>query len=74
MHQKSKKRFFNFEIIAFQLLALNTRFYWGEIHAVGSQFVNKQSQDFIYYSDKIFGADILSEWWKKLEKNTAVQI
>ena len=46
MQQKIQKIFFDFEIIAFELVALNTRFYWERIVSIGCQYVNKQSQDF----------------------------
>ena len=49
MEKKIEKIFFGFEIIAFELVALNTRFYWERILVIGCQYVNKQSQDFIYY-------------------------
>ena len=47
MQKNIRKIFFDSEIIAFELVALNTRFYWETIHFVGWQYVNKQSQDFI---------------------------
>ena len=40
---------FDLEIIAFELVALNTRFYWERILVIGCQFVTKQSQDFKYH-------------------------
>ena len=40
--------FFDFEIIAFELVALDTRFYWERIPLIGCQYVNKQSHDFTY--------------------------
>ena len=46
MQQKIQKIFFDFEINAFELVALNTRFYWERIVSIGCQYVNKQSQDF----------------------------
>ena len=49
MDKKIEKRFFDFEIIAFELVALNTRFYWDRILFTGFQYVNKQFEDFIYY-------------------------
>ena len=48
MQQKAEKKFFDFEIIAFELVALDTRFYWEKILVIGCQYVNKQSQDFTY--------------------------
>ena len=41
--------FFDLEIIVFELVPLNTRFYWERMLLIGCQYVNKQSQDFIYY-------------------------
>ena len=46
MQQKIQKVFFHFEIIAFELVALNTRFYWETIPFIGWQYINKHSQDF----------------------------
>ena len=49
MKQKIEKTFYDLEIIAFEVLALNTRFYWERILVIGCQYVNKQSQDLRYY-------------------------
>ena len=49
MQKKIENVFFDFEIIAFELVALHTRFYWERILAIGCQYVNKQSQDLWYY-------------------------
>ena len=49
MQQKREKIFFDFEKIAFELVALDTRFYWERILVIGFQNVNKKSQDFRYY-------------------------
>ena len=35
MQEKIQKIFFDFEIIAFELVALDTRMYWGRIFAIG---------------------------------------
>ena len=59
MQKKIQKIFFDFEIIAFELVPLDTRFYWERILVIGCQYVNKQSQDFRYYLKRIFGADLL---------------
>ena len=48
INQKIHKLFFDFEIIAFELVALKTRFYLERILFIGCQYVNKQSQDFRY--------------------------
>ena len=42
------KIFSEFEIIAFELVSLNTRIYWERRLVMGCQYVNKQSQDFRY--------------------------
>ena len=49
MQKKIEKIFFSFEIIPFELSALNTRFYWERILVIGCQEVNKYSQDFRYF-------------------------
>ena len=49
MQQKIEKTFYDLEIIAFEVVALNTRFYWERILVIGCQYVNKQSQDLRYY-------------------------
>ena len=49
MQKRVQKIFFDFVIIAFELLALNTRFDGERIPVIGCQSVNKQSQDFRYY-------------------------
>ena len=46
MQKKVENIFFDIEIIAFELFALNTRFYWDRTLVVGCQYVNKLSQDF----------------------------
>ena len=49
MQKKIKKIFFDLEIIAFELVPLNTRFYRERILLMGCQSVHKESQDFWYY-------------------------
>ena len=49
MHKKLQKIFFDIEIIVFELVPFDTRFYWERIFVIGCQDVNKQSQDFINY-------------------------
>ena len=61
LEKKIDKDFFDLEIIAFELVALNTCFYWERIHVIGCQDLNTQSQNFRYYQDRIFGADFLSK-------------
>ena len=48
MQKKIGKRFFGFEMIAFEMVVLNTRFYWEKILVIGCQYISKQSQDFRY--------------------------
>ena len=48
MQTEIHKFFFDFEIIAFELVALDTRFYWENILVIGCQYANKESQDFRY--------------------------
>ena len=59
---KDEKILFDFQITAFELVPLHTRFYWKKILVIGCQYLNKQSQDFRYYWMRIFWADFLSEW------------
>ena len=40
--------YFDLEVIAFELVSLNTRFYGKRILVVGCQYVNKHSQDSRY--------------------------
>ena len=47
--EKNTENIFGFEIIAFELVALNTRFYWENILVIGSHYANKESQDFRYF-------------------------
>ena len=68
MMKKIQKIFFDSEIVGFELAALNTRFYWERILVIGSQYGNKQSQDFRYYYNRTFGADFCSEWSKNIRK------
>ena len=51
MQKKVQKTFFDFYIIEFEfeLVAINTRFYWERIVVAGWQYINKQSQGFRYY-------------------------
>ena len=45
MPKEIEKFFFGFQIIAFELVALNTRFYWENILVIGFHYANKESQD-----------------------------
>ena len=49
MQKDIPKIFFDFEIIAFDLVPLDTRFYWERILVIGCEYVNKQSQDFKHF-------------------------
>ena len=49
MEEKNNQIFFDFQIIAFELVALNMYFYWERILVIGCQYVNKQSQDSRYH-------------------------
>ena len=49
MQKKAPKQFFDFELIPFELVALNPRFYCESILVIGCQYVIKSSQDFRYY-------------------------
>ena len=49
MQKKIQKTFFDLEIVAFELVALNTRFYWERMLVIGCEYVKKQSEDFTYY-------------------------
>ena len=48
MQKKIAQIFFDFEIIAFELVPLDIRFYWKKVFVIGCQYVNRQSQDFRY--------------------------
>ena len=49
MQKKIQQIFSDFEIIAFELVVLNSRFYWERVHFIGCHYVNKESQDFGYF-------------------------
>ena len=61
MQKKFQKIFFDLEIISFEFVGLNTRFYLDRMFVIRCQYVNKQSQDFRYYYNRTFGADFLLE-------------
>ena len=46
MRKKIEKIFFDFDINAFDLFALDTRFYWERIPVIKCQYINNQSQYF----------------------------
>ena len=47
--KKNQEKIFGFEIIDFELVALNTSFYWENILVIGCHYANKESQDFRYF-------------------------
>ena len=47
--EKIEKVFFDGEVIAFEFIALTSRFYWVRILVIRCQYVNKQSQHLKYY-------------------------
>ena len=49
MQKKIPQIFSDFEIIAFELVVLNSRFYWERVHFIRCHYVNKESQDFGYF-------------------------
>ena len=61
MENKIEKMFCVLEEIAFELISLNTHSYGERILVIGCQYVSKQSQDFRYYSDRLFRTDALSD-------------
>ena len=61
MQKNIKKIFSVLEIISFELVALRTHFYKERIILIGSQYINKQSQDFRYYSKRMSRTEVLSE-------------
>ena len=66
--KKIEKIFSILEISAFELVAWKTYFYRERIVVIGSQYVNKQSQDFRYYWNLVFQTEVLSEWSKNMTK------
>ena len=56
MEKKIEKILYDFEIIAFELVAVDAGFYWERILVIGCEYVNKQSQDFRYYQNRILRA------------------
>ena len=49
MQKKIEKIFFDIQIIAFELVPLDTRFFCEGVLVIGCQYVNKESQDFSNY-------------------------
>ena len=59
MQRKIEQIFLDLEIIAFELVAFNTRFYSERIFLIWCQYVKKEPQGCRYYQSRIFRADIL---------------
>ena len=68
MQQTTEKRFADLEINAFELVSLDSSFYWERILVIGCQYVNKESQDFRYYWNRTFGEYFFSERSKNLTR------
>ena len=68
MQKKTQEVFIDYQIIAFQLVVVNTRFYWERILVFVCQYVNRQSQDFRYYWNRVFRADFPSECSNNMTK------
>ena len=49
MQEKIKKIYFDFEIIPFELVVLDIRFYWERILVIECQYAKKRSEDFRHY-------------------------
>ena len=47
--KKIERICFDLEVITFELVVLNSRFYWETILVIMCQYVKKQSQDLMYY-------------------------
>ena len=48
MQKQIQKIFCDFEVIAFELVLLNTRLYWERTRVIGYEYINKMSQDYRY--------------------------
>ena len=49
MQKKTEQIFLDFEAIAFELIALNTRFYWERFLVIGGQYAKKDCRDFRFF-------------------------
>ena len=74
MQKKLQKKFFDLEIIAFELVVLNTRFCWERTLLIGCQYVNKESQKFHILLKQIFFELIIFQNDQKYDENTALRI
>ena len=48
MQKQIQKIFFDFEVIAFELVLLNTRLYWEGTLVIVCEYINKMSRDYRY--------------------------
>ena len=74
MQQKIQKFFFDFEIIAFELLALNICFYREIILASGVNMLTNSLKISDITKMKLFGLIFFQIDHKKYDKNTVLQI
>ena len=66
--RKIEQKFLELEIISFEKVVLNIRFYWKRILFIWCQYVNKQSHAFRYCWKRIFQANSVSEWSRNMTK------
>ena len=66
--RKIEQTFLDLEIISFEKVVLNIRFYWERILFIGCHYVNKQSHGFRYYWKRIFQANSVSKWSRNMTK------
>ena len=74
MQKRIQKIYFDFEIIAFELVAWNTRFYWENILVIGCEYGKKEFQDIRHFQKGLYGANFLWEWSKNITKTLASRI
>ena len=48
MQKEIQKIYCDFEVIAFELVLLNSRLYWERTRVIGYEYINKMSQDYRY--------------------------
>ena len=66
--RKIEQIFLDLEIISFEMVGLNIRFYWERILFIECQHVKKQPHAFRYYWKRIFQANSVSKWSRSLTK------
>ena len=71
--EKNSEKYFDFEIKAFELVSLNTPFYWETIVFMRCEYVNKQSQISDTTNTEFFEL-VFFQSYQKYDKNTVVQI